>query len=92
MFVIIFFFSNQFLIRIFSFLQTGRVFVLARAKRERVVQDGVEKANRRPTDPTDTPRSLFEIKPFDFWRNSLFENEQFSTKIGEIGAHSLFEN
>ena len=30
--------------------------VLARAKRERVVQDGVEKANRRPTrhDPTDT--------------------------------------
>ena len=25
---------------------------LARAKRERVVQDEVEKANRRPTDPT----------------------------------------
>ena len=25
--------------------------LLARAKRERVVQDGVEKANRRPTDP-----------------------------------------
>jgi len=28
--------------------------IVARAKRERVVQDGVEKANRRPTDPTDT--------------------------------------
>ena len=30
---------------------------MARAKRERVVQDGVEKVNRRPTDttrPTDT--------------------------------------
>ena len=27
---------------------------MARAKRERVVQDEVEKANRRPTRPTDT--------------------------------------
>ena len=27
-----------------------------------------------------------------FSRNSLFENEQFSTKICEIGAQSLFEN
>ena len=39
--------------------------LLARAKRERVVQDEVEKANRRPTDrhgPTrhGTPHSLFE--------------------------------
>ena len=36
---------------------------MARAKRERVVQDGVEKANRRPTDTTDrhdTPHSFFE--------------------------------
>ena len=33
--------------------------VLARAKRERVVQDGVEKANRRPTDrPTRHPSLL----------------------------------
>ena len=30
--------------------------LMARAKRERVVQDEVEKANRRPTDPTDTTR------------------------------------
>ena len=32
------------------------MFVMARAKRERVVQDGVEKANRRhgTTRPTDT--------------------------------------
>ena len=43
-----------------------RVFLMARAKRERVVQDEVEKANRRPTDPTrhdtaGTPHSFFEI-------------------------------
>ena len=48
------------------------------AKRERVVQDGVEKANRRPTDRPDTP-------------HSLFENWQFLTKIREIAAHSFFE-
>ena len=37
------------------------VSILARAKRERVVQDGVEKANRRhgPARP-GTPHSLFE--------------------------------
>ena len=54
---------------------------MARAKRERVVQDEVEKANRRPTDPArhGTPHSFFEI-----W--------QISTKIREIAAHSLFEN
>ena len=44
--------------------QTFRVAgVLARAKRERVVQDEVEKANRRPTDRPDrhdTPHSFCE--------------------------------
>ena len=34
------------------------VSVLARAKRERVVQDEVEKANPRPTDPTRHPKRL----------------------------------
>ena len=35
-----------------------RFMILARAKRERVVQDGVEKANRRPTRPTRHPSLL----------------------------------
>ena len=65
--------------------------ILARAKRERVVQDGVEKANRRPDRHGTAPLAPY-LKFDHFWRNSLFENEQFSTKIGEIGAHSLFEN
>ena len=40
----------------------GGMCVMARAKRERVVQDGVEKANRRHgTTRPGTPRSLFEI-------------------------------
>ena len=64
---------------------------MARAKRERVVQDGGEKANRRH-GTTDTAPLAPYLKFDNFWRNSFFENEQFSTKIGEIGAHSLFEN
>ena len=73
---------------------------MARAKRERVVQDGVEKANRRPTRPTDrhgTPHSLFGIRQFlakicEIAAHSLFENLPFLTKNGEIEAHSLFQN
>ena len=34
------------------------VLLMARAKRERVVQDGVEKANRRPDRPTRHPSLL----------------------------------
>ena len=47
--------------------------VLARAKRERVVQDEVQKANRRPTDPTDTARhpSLF------LWKLTIFDETPF---------------
>jgi len=47
-----------------SFCSHGQFsFVMARAKRERVVQDEVEKANRRPTDRPDrhdTPHSFCE--------------------------------
>ena len=73
--------------------------ILARAKRERVVQDEVEKANRRPTDPTrhGTPHSFFDNWPFltkinEIAAHFFFENEPFSTKIGEIEAHFFFEN
>ena len=37
---------------------TGVDRLMARAKRERVVQDEVEKANRRPTDPARPPSLL----------------------------------
>ena len=46
-----------------------RNFILARAKRERVVQDEVEKANRRPTDrhePTDTASLTASLKIDNF--------------------------
>ena len=73
--------------------------ILARAKRERVVQDEVEKANRRPTDPTrhGTPHSLFKNLQFftkicEIAAHSLFENKQFSTNICEIEAHSSFKS
>ena len=36
--------------------QSNYLDLMARAKRERVVQDEVEKANRRPTRLTDTAR------------------------------------
>ena len=80
------------------FLQIVYSGIMARAKRERVVQDGVEKANRRhgPARP-GTPHSLFENWQFltknrEIAAHSLFGNWQFSTNICEIGAHSLFEN
>ena len=72
---------------------------MARAKRERVVQDEVEKANRRPTDPTDSATLTPSLKINHFLQrkceiatHSLFENVQFSTKNDETEARSLFEN
>ena len=48
--------------------------VLARAKRERVVQDGVEKANRRPTDDATRPPSLL------LWNLTSFDEIPFCRK------------
>ena len=68
------------------FLQIVYFRILARAKRERVVQDGVEKANRRPTDPTDTA-SLTPYLKFDIFYDVLFSKltifslERLSEKI-----------
>ena len=51
--------------------------ILARAKRERVVQSEVEKANRRPTDPTRPDRHGIPRSRFN---------------LNILGAHLLVEN
>ena len=55
--------------------------MVARAKRKRVVQDEVEKANRRPTDR----HGRHDTTP-------LTPSLKFDKLIREIAAHSLFEN
>ena len=56
---------------------------MARAKRERVAQDEVEKANRRPTDPTDTtdptPRKAFLTSEHFRRKNAILVSKAFFT-------------
>ena len=59
---------------------------MARAKRERVVQDEVEKANRRPTDPTRPTRHpsllLWNLTIFD--ETPYLKINHFRRKLGEL--------
>ena len=61
---------------------------LARAKRARVVQDEVEKANWRPTDPTGRPTDTAPLTP---WKLTIFDENWWFCGTLLIWKWAIFE-